>query len=107
MSIEWNDKQPIYKQLRCLVVERIMDGSFAEGDAVPSVGPEIIISLGDQSKRQACAYAEQRCQACNRNMRQVATIDPMTRELRGLRAKLPDTPLRLWLCPQGHGGTLV
>ena len=37
MSIEWNDKQPIYKQLKDMVVERIMDGSFAEGDAVPSV----------------------------------------------------------------------
>ena len=37
MSIEWNDKQPIYRQLRDMVVERIMDGSFAEGDAVPSV----------------------------------------------------------------------
>ncbi|MFT4822513.1 MAG: GntR family transcriptional regulator [Halioglobus sp.] len=37
MSIEWNDKQPIYKQLRVLVVERIMDGSFTEGEAVPSV----------------------------------------------------------------------
>lgn len=37
MSIEWNDKQPIYRQLRDQVVERIMDGSFAEGEAVPSV----------------------------------------------------------------------
>lgn len=37
MSIEWNDNQPIYRQLRELVVERIMDGSFAEGEAVPSV----------------------------------------------------------------------
>jgi len=37
MSIEWNDKQPIYMQLRSLVVERIMDGSFSEGEAVPSV----------------------------------------------------------------------
>lgn len=37
MSIEWNDNQPIYKQLRDIVVERVMDGSFAEGDAVPSV----------------------------------------------------------------------
>ena len=37
MPVEWNDKQPIYKQLRGLVVERIMDGSFAEGEAVPSV----------------------------------------------------------------------
>lgn len=37
MSVEWNDKLPIYKQLRALVVERIMDGSFTEGEAVPSV----------------------------------------------------------------------
>ena len=37
MSIEWNDKQPIYKQLKDMVVERIMDGSFMEGEAVPSV----------------------------------------------------------------------
>ena len=37
VPVEWNDKQPIYKQLRGLVVERIMDGSFPEGEAVPSV----------------------------------------------------------------------
>ncbi|MEH6583166.1 MAG: GntR family transcriptional regulator [Halioglobus sp.] len=37
MSVEWNDKQPIYIQLRELVVQRIMDGSFAEGEAIPSV----------------------------------------------------------------------
>jgi len=37
MTFEWNDNQPIYRQLRELVVERIMDGSFAEGEAVPSV----------------------------------------------------------------------
>lgn len=35
--MEWNDKQPIYRQLRDLVAERIMDGSFPEGQAVPSV----------------------------------------------------------------------
>ena len=35
--MEWNDKQPIYMQLRELVVERIIDGSFQEGEAVPSV----------------------------------------------------------------------
>jgi GntR family transcriptional regulator len=35
--VDWNDKQPIYRQLRDLVVRRIMDGSFAEGEAVPSV----------------------------------------------------------------------
>lgn len=37
MTVEWNDNQPIYRQLRDLVVERIMDGSFPEGEAVPSV----------------------------------------------------------------------
>ncbi|MEM0954331.1 MAG: GntR family transcriptional regulator [Pseudomonadota bacterium] len=37
MSIEWNDDLPIYRQLRDLVMQRILDGSFAEGEAVPSV----------------------------------------------------------------------
>jgi len=37
VSIEWDDKLPIYRQLRELVVERILDGSFPEGEAVPSV----------------------------------------------------------------------
>ena len=37
MTVEWNDKQPIYRQLRDMVAERIMDGSFPEGEAVPSV----------------------------------------------------------------------
>ena len=37
MTIEWNDKQPIYRQLRDMVAERIMDGTFPEGEAVPSV----------------------------------------------------------------------
>jgi GntR family transcriptional regulator len=37
MSDNWNDDQPIYKQLRDRVAGLIMDGSFAEGDAVPSV----------------------------------------------------------------------
>lgn len=37
MTVEWNEKQPIYRQLRDLVAERIMDGSFPEGEAVPSV----------------------------------------------------------------------
>ena len=37
MAVEWNDKQPIYRQLRDLVAERIMDGSFPEGEAIPSV----------------------------------------------------------------------
>lgn len=37
MTIEWNDKQPIYRQLRDMVAQRIMDGTFPEGEAVPSV----------------------------------------------------------------------
>ena len=37
VTFEWDDKQPIYRQLRDMVAERIMDGTFPEGDAVPSV----------------------------------------------------------------------
>lgn len=35
--MEWNDSQPIYRQLRDLVMERVLDGSFPEGEAIPSV----------------------------------------------------------------------
>lgn len=37
MTVEWSENQPIYRQLRDLVAQRIMDGSFPEGEAVPSV----------------------------------------------------------------------
>ena len=34
---EWNDGQPIYRQLRDHVVALILDGALDEGDPVPSV----------------------------------------------------------------------
>ena len=37
MDSEWNDTQPIYRQLRDLVVAMILDGVLAEGDPLPSV----------------------------------------------------------------------
>ena len=37
MDREWNDKQPIYRQLRDRVVAMILDGALKEGDALPSV----------------------------------------------------------------------
>jgi len=37
MSSDWDDTQPIYRQLRDLVVRRVLDGSFPEGEALPSV----------------------------------------------------------------------
>ena len=37
MDREWNDRQPIYRQLRDRVVALILDGALREGDAVPSV----------------------------------------------------------------------
>ncbi len=37
MDREWNDGQPIYRQLRDRVVAMILDGVLAEGDALPSV----------------------------------------------------------------------
>ena len=32
MDREWNDSQPIYRQLRDRVVEMILDGDLKEGD---------------------------------------------------------------------------
>ena len=37
MDVEWNDSQPIYRQLRDRVVATILDGVLKEGDALPSV----------------------------------------------------------------------
>jgi GntR family transcriptional regulator len=37
MDTEWNDNQPIYKQLRDRVVHMILDGTLKEGDPLPSV----------------------------------------------------------------------
>ena len=37
MDREWNDSQPIYRQLRDLVVAMILDGVLQEGDPLPSV----------------------------------------------------------------------
>lgn len=37
MDREWNDSQPIYRQLRDLVVAMILDGALSEGDPLPSV----------------------------------------------------------------------
>jgi GntR family transcriptional regulator len=37
MDSEWNDGQPIYRQLRDRVVAMILDGVLQEGDPLPSV----------------------------------------------------------------------
>lgn len=37
MDREWNNSQPIYRQLRDLVAAMILDGVLSEGDPLPSV----------------------------------------------------------------------
>jgi len=37
MDFEWNNSQPIYRQLRDRVVAMILDGVLKEGDPLPSV----------------------------------------------------------------------
>jgi GntR family transcriptional regulator len=37
MEGEWNDSQPIYRQLRDRVVTMILEGVLIDGDALPSV----------------------------------------------------------------------
>ena len=34
---DWNDNEPIYLQLRALIVRQILTGALPEGEAVPSV----------------------------------------------------------------------
>ena len=37
MDPEWNDSQPIYRQIRDRIVAMILDGLLGEGDPLPSV----------------------------------------------------------------------
>ena len=37
MDREWNDREPIYRQIRDRVVATILDGALKEGDPLPSV----------------------------------------------------------------------
>jgi len=37
MDLQWNDGQPIYRQLRDRIVSMILDGVLKEGDPLPSV----------------------------------------------------------------------
>lgn len=37
MDREWNDREPIYRQIRARVVEMMLDGVLKEGDSLPSV----------------------------------------------------------------------
>ena len=37
MNLEWNNSQPIYRQLRDRVIAMILDGVLKEGDPLPSV----------------------------------------------------------------------
>ena len=37
MDLQWNDTQPIYRQLRDRVIAMILDGVLREGDPLPSV----------------------------------------------------------------------
>jgi GntR family transcriptional regulator len=37
MDLEWNDSQPIYRQLRDRVVDMILDSVLKDGDPLPSV----------------------------------------------------------------------
>ena len=37
MDLEWNDSQPIYRQLRDRIAAMILDGALQEGDPLPSV----------------------------------------------------------------------
>ena len=34
---EWNDKEPIYRQIEARIINLILDGSLPEGESIPSV----------------------------------------------------------------------
>ncbi len=57
MTFEWKEDQPIYRQLRDKVVEAIIDGSLAEGEAIPSVR-QVAVDFQINPLTAQKAYAE-------------------------------------------------
>ena len=57
MQSEWRDDQPIYRQLRDKVTSLIMNGTYAEGEAVPSVR-QVSSDLGINHLTVSKAYQE-------------------------------------------------
>ncbi|HXZ68604.1 MAG TPA: GntR family transcriptional regulator [Alphaproteobacteria bacterium] len=37
MAITWNDDQPIYRQLLTMIISWILDGTYKDGEALPSI----------------------------------------------------------------------
>ena len=37
MNISWNEKDPIYRQLHDRIIELMLEGTFNDGDSLPSV----------------------------------------------------------------------
>ena len=56
MDPEWNDRQPIYWQLRDRIVEMILDGVLNEGDPLPSISQQ---NLGKISEAAEAVAAQQ------------------------------------------------
>ena len=57
MDREWNDSQPIYRQLRDRVVALILDGVLNEGDPLPSV--RNVAADGDATPTEQIARAKE------------------------------------------------
>lgn len=57
MTPDWTDDQPIYRQLKDKVVTAIMEGSLAEGEALPSVR-NIAVDLQINPLTASKAYQE-------------------------------------------------
>tara|TARA_R110002096_G_scaffold164059_4_gene331731 strand:+ start:292 stop:651 length:360 start_codon:yes stop_codon:yes gene_type:complete len=57
MTPDWTDDQPIYRQLKDKVVTAIMEGTLAEGEALPSVR-NIAVDLQINPLTASKAYQE-------------------------------------------------
>lgn len=57
MTPDWTDDQPIYRQLKDKVVGAIVDGSFKEGEALPSVR-SVAVDLAINPLTASKAYQE-------------------------------------------------
>jgi GntR family transcriptional regulator len=109
MAAEWNDAQPIYRQLKEKLLEMILDGQVAEGEAMPSVrqisvemkiNPITVIKAVQELEEQGAVEKRRGLgmfvrEGAREELRAQAREDFLTREWPGIFARLSRLQIQL------------
>jgi GntR family transcriptional regulator len=109
VAAEWNDAQPIYRQLKEKLLEMILDGQVAEGEAMPSVrqisvemkiNPITVIKAVQELEEQGAVEKRRGLgmfvrEGAREELRAQAREDFLTREWPGIFARLSRLQIQL------------